>query len=158
MKRTHCIERAAYSFSLYWVSNLHLTASIFQLYSSPQRTQLSLQPTATHLPRGHLCVMIVGETLRYKSIFSLCPFSHRPGVYFWSTYQSLTCLILFLHLCLECFTLLPSGADLCLLGRESGEKAEDSCYGLSGIQASSENSAKPGGERGSWSVSLFSRI
>lgn len=137
---------------------MHLTASIFQFYSSLQRTEQSLQQTATHLPRGHLCVMIVGEALRYKSIFSLCPFSQWPGVYFWSTYQSLTCLILFLHLCLECFALLPSGADLCLLGRESGEKAEDSCYGLSGTQASSENSVKLGRERGSWSVSLFSRI
>lgn len=63
-------------------------------------------------------------------------------MYFWSTYQSLTCLILFLHLCLECFTLLPSGADLCLLGRGGWGKAKNSCYGLSGTQASIENLAK----------------
>lgn len=62
--------------------------------------------------------MIAGEALRYKSIPTSVLFSQRPGAYFRSTYQSLTCLILFLHLRLKCFTLPPSGADLGLLGRE----------------------------------------
>lgn len=49
---------------------------------------------------------------------NLCALTRRPGAYFRSTYQSLTCLILFLHLSLKCFTLSPSGGDLCLLWRE----------------------------------------
>ena len=45
--------------------------------------------------------------------------------YFWSTYQRLTCLTLFLHLLLKCFTLLPSAADLWLLRKErNGMKLE----------------------------------
>lgn len=81
--------------------------------------ELSLKQTATHFLRGHLCaVMIAGVALGYKSIPTSVLFARRPGAYFRSTYQSLTCLILFLHLRLKCFTLPPSGADLGLLGRE----------------------------------------
>lgn len=61
--------------------------------------------------------MIEGKALRVQINFSLHPFHSEAKVYSWGTYQSLTCLILFLHLCIKRFTLFPSGADLSLLGR-----------------------------------------
>lgn len=58
-------------------------------------------------------------------------------MYFWNTYQSLTCLILFLHFFLKYFALVPSAADCCLLGRERGEK-QRTVARVSGTQASSD--------------------
>lgn len=90
--------------------------------------------TATRFLKGGLCVMIEGKALRVQINFSLHPFHSEAKVYSWGTYQSLTCLILFLHLCIKRFTLFPSGADLSLLGRWG--KSRGQLLGLSGTEAS----------------------
>lgn len=121
------------------------------------RTKRSLQQTATHFLRGRLCVMIAGKALRYKSILASVLFAQWLGCIFGA-------LTKVWHVWFFFFTSASSASHsfrLVLISvswGERGEKAEDSCYGLSGTQASSENSVKLGRERGSWSVSLFSRI
>ena len=102
---------------------LQLNWSRFSISVINACTELSLLWPATHFLRGHLCVMVAGEALRYKSILaSVLSLRGQVVVYFWSTYQSLTCLIFLLHLCFKCFTLLLSGADLSLLGREKKQR------------------------------------
>lgn len=121
------------------------------------RTKRSLQQTATHFLRGRLCVMIAGKALRYKSILASVLFVQWLGCIFGA-------LTKVWHVWFFFFTSASSASHsfrLVLISvswGERGEKAEDSCYGLSGTQAPSENSVKLGRERGSWSVSLFSRI
>lgn len=91
-----------------------LTASIYQFQSSVLKNEPS---TATPSPTGTFVCEDSRQLYQVRINFNPCAFAQRLGVYFGSTYQSLTCLILSLHLCLECFTLLPPGADLCLLER-----------------------------------------
>lgn len=109
--------------------------------------------TATRFLKGGLCVMIEGKALRVQINFSIHPFHSAAKVYSWGTYQSLTCLILFLHLCIKRFTLFPSGADLSLLGRWG--KSRGQLLGLSGTEASWENSVKLNRKRLSWGFSAF---
>ncbi len=127
----------------------------FNLSRHHLRAELSLQQTATHCPRTRSCVMIAGKALRYKSILAciLSPggqrifLEHLPKSDMFDSFSSPPPRVLHTP-SFWCWSLSPG----------ERKKGEDRCNGLSGTQASSENSVKPGRERASECISLFSSI
>lgn len=129
-----------------------LTAPVCKFPSPSFKNEVSLQRHS--FSRG---IFVCDDSRRDYQVqihFSLSPFTQRSGVYFWSTYQSLTCLIPSLHLCLKCFTLLSPGADLCLLERRGGEKQRTTATICQEHKLPQVSRSKPAW---SWSVFVYER-
>lgn len=134
---------------------LQLTAPIFQFQSSPPVNQAIITVDRHSFSQGTFVHDDSEQGSQVQINCSLSPFTQRPRYIFGA-------LTKVWHVWFFFFTSASSASHsflLVLISVSWGEKkAEGGCYGLSGTEASWENSVKLGRERESWSISLFSSI